>query len=550
MQYVILAIIAIAILIAIGWLYFALLFFLAGLWPTVLPVCALIGILAGLYHLVRSLLGSNREPDDVATPDRVCAGEIIKGPRKGESAHRPWDEAWPLYFPYQYRFDIAVARRAVLGRAIHNVKNSRPSKIGPSDPEGCSGVIFAWSIYGVIAVSISAYRLAFAAGEALTYGVWRLLIAIGAAVTSVVQQGLMAAAHREDSSSRRQRGAHIRCTECFRETELPGFTCPDPECGRIHYDLTPGPLGIRTRTCACTAVLPTTVEKASRSLTALCPYCSAPLPAGAGSRRSLIIPVFGPVGTGKTHLLMASVAALAQWRHPQPEPVEAADSRSEEFLRSAMALAASHDSPLKTARDSSSRVYTYFVGSGEDAIEIQFVDAAGEFFTTSENTHELAYLDHAPSLVFVLDPLLIPDVAAEVAHRGVKLGNAGTAQGSLDDAYASVVDRLRDSGFDLHTRNLVITVTKSDIVQEAFPSDPLGTSNDEVKTWLTRHGADRLVTEAGFDFNGGTVHYLALSNVSDDLMGTDHPLAVLRAIAGINSSTHGSAGSTVLETTK
>ena len=77
----------------------------------------------------------------------------------------------------------------------------------------------------------------------------------------------------------------------------------------MHHDISPGPLGIFARHCACGVSFPTTVRGAAEMLTALCPSCGAQLVAGSGSRMTIQLPAFGSVGAGKTRFFAAALTA-------------------------------------------------------------------------------------------------------------------------------------------------------------------------------------------------------------------------------------------------
>src|SRR5262249_5769125 len=102
-----------------------------------------------------------------------------------------------------------------------------------------------------------------------------------------------------------------KCSECYEPTTLPSFECPNASCANVHRDVRPGRLGVFVRRCGCGGAMPTMVIRASLAkLHAKCPSCNAALTTGAGSRRTIQIPVFGTTASGKTRFMLAATVAF------------------------------------------------------------------------------------------------------------------------------------------------------------------------------------------------------------------------------------------------
>src|SRR5699024_4159451 len=99
----------------------------------------------------------------------------------------------------------------------------------------------------------------------------------------------------------------------------------------------------------------------------------------------------------------------------------------------------------KTAWDDRPEGVPLILSLGERQIEMQIMDAAGENFVSRERSQALGYIDTADTLLFVLDPLALP-VVQERLRRAGEADSVPLAQGDQEDAYASVVDRLRAEG--------------------------------------------------------------------------------------------------------
>lgn len=121
-------------------------------------------------------------------------------------------------------------------------------------------------------------------------------------------------------------------------------------------------------------------------------------------------------------------------------------------------------------------------------------------------------MDYARTLIFIVDPLSIPNVRCLLSANTLQEYQA--ADRPANDSYGSVIDRLSNSNVDLHSRNLAFVVTKADAVNELFPNDPLNCSSPEVRSWLYDHGADELVRRVELDFGEDNVTYFAIDSMS------------------------------------
>ena len=155
------------------------------------------------------------------------------------------------------------------------------------------------------------------------------------------------------------------------------------------------------------------------------------------------------------------------------------------------------------------------------------MDAAGENFVGWERSQSLGYIDTASTLLFVLDPLALPEVREQLRRSGEE-GAVPLAQGDQEGAYAAVVDRLRAEGVALGPKHLCVVLTKLDILRKVPGTvDRLDPANGaSVKGWLREHGGQRLVRRINGDFRN--VDYYAVDSLGSR-EGTDpsHPVQVL-----------------------
>lgn len=323
---------------------------------------------------------------------------------------------------------------------------------------------------------------------------WRLVAGIISAVVETVQFAHAATLRRLERRALASIQAQMHCVHCYRTSDVPGFACP--ACHSIHYDLTPGRLGIRRRICGCGTTLPLGIRVAAEQLTPMCPYCKRPQPSGAGARTVVTVPVFGAVGAGKTQFVSTAVVQLHHAAGQSGGKLTPLTSNSEGFLDTARTDAGA--APIKTPLIERPESLAYLWRRDDRDIEFQFMDAAGESFTQSEENRSLTYLDLAPVLVYVFDPLCLPEIHDRMRAAGLSAAQAGHIANTT--AYGSVVDRLRNDGLDLSTKTLMMVVTKADLLRQIV-SLPSGTlKSDDVRDWLQDNEADSFVRRAEVDF--------------------------------------------------
>lgn len=174
---------------------------------------------------------------------------------------------------------------------------------------------------------------------------------------------------------------------------------------------------------------------------------------------------------------------------------------------------------------------TLRVAGGRRTALLHVFDAAGERFTERAQNEELAYLDHARGLVFVLDPFAIPEVRARLrgtaAAGGSASGGGGASGGSAsggpagsashdpDESYHVTVRRLRDYGVDLRRQRLAFVLSKADLLLAGPAGAGLPVAgSDAIRSWLLDAGLDNLLLAASRDF--ADVRYFLVSSMAAD----------------------------------
>lgn len=487
---------------------FALVTFAAGLvWGTVIPA--------------RVIRLSSDKGLRIATPEYVRSGHVFRKGPKGAAEHFGWDRGWPLYVPYQLRFDMDAVFGEVKS-AIGRIAGTAWSWWPRWD---------AWYLRAVIVplwcVTIGIAVVGLVLGICASTLLWYLLVWMFRLIVTMMQRLVMVVVRARESAGMKRLHAEVRCTRCYRGTEMPSFRCANPKCSLVHRDVSPGPLGLRTRICECGERLPLTVAAATKRLVAVCPFCEKDLPAGSGGRRVAVVPVFGSVGTGKTQFLASAIVAVNRLHCDSATSLDltALSGEAREFLKVSVANADSGRLAQKTSVSDQPEGYPFLVERPDDCLELHLMDAAGEKFVRAEETRSLGYLDTADSLIFLVDPLTFPEVGDEL-RRSPMTDGAQVAEGEADDSYGSVVDRLRDSGEDLSRKRLAVVITKADLVRSVLPREPIPDASGEVREWMLAHDGDALVRRAEMDFQHVT--YFAVDS-TNPLAGetTKQPLRVV-----------------------
>jgi len=491
-------------------------------WAVAFSLGAVAGLIAGFIVPFRVLSGKSAIKPDIASPGRVVAGQVIKHPPRGFTKHFGWDRAWPVYNPYQARRDAVAARdevqlllSAAWSKVSSNVRKptldtsgSGAKKVGNislSIVRTAPGII--WGIFVPIPF------FGFLVGAWSSFALWLLMMVVIGGAVYLGQQVWILGYRWLDRGIMLRRRASVKCPSCYETSPRPSYRCVNPLCSIIHHDVSPGPLGVIHRRCACGSTFPTTVGAASKVLVALCPVCGDELAPGSGVRRTIQLPAFGAVGAGKTRLFAAALTAADQQFSVTSGSLEPLNADAEAFLRaSAQAISAgtATDKTLHTVRPAG-RPIKVTDPTGK-VLELQVMDAAGESFIDWHTTEELTYVNSAQAMVFVIDPLAFPRIELELMAERDR-PQVVIAAGDQENAYAFVADRLRSENVKLSTRHLAVVLTKADVLRR-LPSgehmDP--TTSDGVREWLMVQEQDGFVRRIESDF--GDVRYFAADSMA------------------------------------
>ena len=475
------------------------------------------GLVGGLLHgftiPVQALMQGRAQ---VATPARMAAGELIKNPPPGENAAHGWDRAWPVYVPYQAGFDRqavnALTKKRV--RAAWAFFTSR----GPQSGRPAAGWkktlgqkmldVPHWLAWSVVALPLIGCFIVGTVASVLT---WQVIMWLGQSLVTLASAAVQAILRWYESWSRRRAHQSMLCSHCLRSSSSPAYRCS--RCSVVHYVVQPGPQGLLHRVCECGAKLPNTVSGASRKLKVVCPYCGQDMADGAGIRHVVVLPVIGAVAAGKTRFLRMSVVQVGDGLTGRGS-LMALSPEAKAFLNDSRELVRDGRHTVKTPHVMPRALQYHVVERGREEIELNIIDAAGEFFGDWETSNELPFLEAAPAYVLLIDPLGLADVHAEFAQTlPADRNDMDIAPPDQINAYHTVMDRLRAQGVDLHRRALLVVVSKADILRSLPCGETLrgSASSDAVRQWLAGNGMDSALQSFRMDF--GTVEYFACDSM-------------------------------------
>ena len=467
------------------WAYTAAVVLLAII-PLVLvvaPIALAVGALHAVGAAVTSLLRGSAErelPADCARPPGV-------------------EPAWPHYLGGQARRDareMGAQMRAAAGTAWEAV-GGLVEAYDDVDPYIPRSLLRPWLLVPVAAGAAHTLGAAAAgaAGGAVLGG--------AAATLWVVRGGVVAAARMIDRFHLARTATGATCTTpgCFGHTLLPLVVCP--ACGRQHFDLVPGPYGALRRRCTCGAMLPTTARTAARAAINLCcPWCTAPLPAGAMLERNIRLAVIGAPGSGKSAVVDAGLHDLA-----------AAVTGAGGSMRQL---------PVPDASDDGARCATARVTTGRRSATLHVFDVPGDIAGDPLRSIRLRHVRQVHGIALVIDAGTLPRLVARLDDP------QGIDERAVDPefAYRCVAAELRDQRVDLGSLSLCVVLHKADVLRTRYQGRGPAGSSGAIREWLEGIGHRNLVLAVERDFR--SVRYVLTStNRSEDTDGVHSPAAAL-----------------------
>lgn len=475
----------------------------------IVPIVFGLGVAAGAVFAIATvawvLWGGGAPPPLIRSPQKVAADEVFKRPPTGPTKAYGWDWAWPSYLPYQLTEDVK------------SIYATETTLIGGYWRRAFARIATSGIVVRVLAAPLIAGFIGLFGGSALVVTTLLLaVLAIPFACAMLLRWALIYMLRGVDVAYRMVVRSSAKCPVCYEPTTLPSFECPNTDCNKAHRDVRPGRLGVFVRRCGCGAAMPTMVIRSSwAKLQAKCPSCNAELTQGAGSRRTIQIPVFGTAASGKTRFMLAATVALDQKLRSQGGTLAGATPTAQGQLDRARQLIAQRANTAKTDAKLPEAFGLIAEPTEGRAVELHLYDAAGELFDTWDSSANLRYLHSAEGMVFVVDPLTTRAAKAALERTGTT-GTVEIGHGSPTDSYDNAVEHLRAAGSDLKQKSLAVVLTKADVLFRLPVAGDLKAGDDaSVRDWLAEHDLDSLMERIRLDF--GAVRYF----IVDSMHSTD-----------------------------
>jgi double-GTPase-like protein len=408
------------------------------------------------------------------------------------------------------------------GRSDLSVLLSRLRTELPADFQATSARIWAVWMIGPLRVEAAVARLI---GLIFTYslvlgtliaGLVLVLVTVVQIVLGTVLLGVAFAVvfllRAVDAGLLRVRRIRISCPRCYRAIGYPAYRCPT--CAALHRDVRPGPYGVLRRRCRCDQQwLPTLLLLGSHRLTAWCPYpdCGVQLADRSGTATETMVAVLGASNAGKTRLL--TVLMLALLNRTGETSVQFADELTGRRLRQLEPALGAGEATRRTLMELP-RAYSFYVGPERGTRRlVHLFDPAGERFYDSERLEELQYLRTVNSYLFVIDPLSLGQIWAELEPSLRERYDPLRAERAPEFVFQQVLQNIEAMGVNPEQARLAVVISKADLLTHAgIPTPPPDSAS--IERWLDDLGMDNLVRSVRHSF--GEVCFFVTAAVSSD----------------------------------
>ena len=425
-------------------------------------------------------LGIGAAAEPAAIPDVPAERE---GKREPAYRHYLFGQAWRdtrqvarLTWRYQ--------RKSATDAFVKKAKRRFAPEVGEGEPNIAWGVAYTVAI-GLGFVLAAVLLAVVAAVQAVTFGVLVLFCVAGIYLLRVVDTALL-----------QIRGISITCPNPndFGPVPYPSYRCPG--CGVKHHDVRPGRYGVMFRRCRCGRRFPTLLMLGSHKLEAFCPKCGAPLPAGSGAAREIVLPVFGAGNAGKTQLMVLLVlAALERVESSGGAARAEPDDDTRDWIKTQSQKLSTSGRPDKTTTDlkrpyvlrlqfNRRRRRTLKIFGRRQRRTLKIFDVAGELFHDSSRIDELRYVSAARTFVFVLDPLAIDKFWSSLNESTRDRLAAVRSAREPRSIFENAADAFEAMNVAMSKARLVVAVSKADLISEEL--EQAGVDDDEsIREWLS-----------------------------------------------------------------
>lgn len=266
------------------------------------------------------------------------------------------------------------------------------------------------------------------------------------------------------------------CPDCQTRTVIPMFRCSNPDCGRIHTRLVPGPYGIWHRTCVCGTKLPTVFLLGRSKLKAVCPKCywgiNKAVEMASSDSMQFSISLVGGTSSGKTTMLSAywheffarAEEQKEQYSYTLPKLCESDFYHLNNLFTGATT---SHDTDIENNTAIPYKVLIAPVNM-KKKVEYTLYDIRGEVFNNAELQRIRTQYQFTDSdgLVFVIDPLSSVKMKSSAAQEGDNVDKASTVDPEkvmVNFTTYLATELRKNSAGDRINRPVAVVITKADL---------------------------------------------------------------------------------------
>ena len=220
------------------------------------------------------------------------------------------------------------------------------------------------------------------------------------------------------------------------------------------------------------------------SYTRLCPHCHFELPSDIGQNEQYIIAIIGGRGTGKSHYIASLIHRLQteigqQFKVSVQMMGESTEERWESEFNQPLFVRKETIPQTRTAKVNQSVrsplmfSFKFIRGKRKRVLTVSFFDSAGEDMTELSNNDVLnRYICHAHGIIFLLDPLQIPQVRQQLpkSAQNVALALPPPNWKSAPERIVADLRRLFQKEYNLQSKQTItvpiaFTLSKIDMLK-------------------------------------------------------------------------------------
>lgn len=335
-----------------------------------------------------------------------------------------------------------------LGKAVKSCSLEIPGHIKPIATwitKSAFGGRQAWVLWplgltALISLLVPVLFAAFFLGSILViYGVSLFLL-------QVFNQFLSKLLYWAETLVMKIRAGYAKCphAECYKPLPLPILVCP--ACSAEHRRLLPGRTGVFYRRCECGESLPTLFLLGKGGLPSRCNHCKQDLPDQVFGA-NIHLPIYGGPDAGKTSFMAAGVAHLVQGKVSGVLTHWLRDRDRIDFEQKWQNILSGGPGPRKTMEHFPNAYLVSLQRQNGLAASLYLYDPAGETFGSAEKLDRLSYMTYSSGILFIVDPLALPEVAEKIERESP---GSGLSRASSQLPAREVFDRLVQQLEGLH----------------------------------------------------------------------------------------------------